>query len=393
MRVKRKNKIKILLLVFALVLSLAGCGTSDTQKSEGKESLKQVNAIPEDGIITKEQLSSIAGKEKNVQFQGKTEDGISYTWTYDGTQIQNPVDQNLKIEYQMDGLEDIKKEANGATNAIEMTMHNKEMICRPTLEVTLPETWDATSCVLVKEQNGTLAKLADVSVQKEEEKTTFTMEVASMDGTCYIVGGGGKSSTSNASTEQTSGDSKNSTSNTAQKAGSDGQTSIQNGTSQNKTGQNDASTAKSKSGGTKSTNTSSNSEKNTKLQCTISIDCKTILKNKDKLDSAKKDFVPSNGVILKTTKVTFEKGDSVHDILKKVCRSHNIHMESEYTPAYKSAYVEGIHQLYEFDCGEQSGWMYSVNGWYPNYGSSNYKVKDGDVIRWVYTCENGKDVQ
>ena len=67
-------------------------------------------------------------------------------------------------------------------------------------------------------------------------------------------------------------------------------------------------------------------------------------------------------------------------------------MEASYTPMYGSVYVEGINNLYEFDCGELSGWMYSVNGIYPNYGCSSYILKDGDVICWVYTCDLGYDV-
>ena len=55
-------------------------------------------------------------------------------------------------------------------------------------------------------------------------------------------------------------------------------------------------------------------------------------------------------------------------------------------------YIEGIHNLYEFDCGDLSGWMYKVNGWFPNYGCSRYQLKQGDVIEWVYTCDLGKDV-
>ena len=54
--------------------------------------------------------------------------------------------------------------------------------------------------------------------------------------------------------------------------------------------------------------------------------------------------------------------------------------------------VEGINQLYEFDCGELSGWMYSVNSWFPNYGCSQYEVSDGDMIEWRYTCDLGRDV-
>ena len=60
---------------------------------------------------------------------------------------------------------------------------------------------------------------------------------------------------------------------------------------------------------------------------------------------------------------------------------------------YDSYYIEGINHLYEFDCGEQSGWMYKVNEWFPNYGCSSYELSDGDVIVWCYTCKGlGTDV-
>ncbi|MBQ6393402.1 MAG: DUF4430 domain-containing protein, partial [Eubacterium sp.] len=126
--------------------------------------------------------------------------------------------------------------------------------------------------------------------------------------------------------------------------------------------------------------------------CTISINCSTILNNMDNLTAGKEEFVPSDGWILKSTKVSFSDGESVHDVLQRVCKDKGIHMESSFTPAYNSAYVEGINQLYEFDCGELSGWMYNVNGWFPNYGCSKYVLSDGDVISWVYTCDLGKDV-
>ena len=79
-------------------------------------------------------------------------------------------------------------------------------------------------------------------------------------------------------------------------------------------------------------------------------------------------------------------------MLQRVCRDNGIHMEFSNTPMYNSAYIEGIGNLYEFDCGEQSGWMYAVNGWFPNYGCSRYALKDGDTVKWVYTCDYGKDV-
>ena len=53
--------------------------------------------------------------------------------------------------------------------------------------------------------------------------------------------------------------------------------------------------------------------------------------------------------------------------------------------------IEGIGNLYEFDCGELSGWMYTVNGQAPNYGCSQYQLEDGDVVEWIYSCDMGRD--
>lgn len=97
--------------------------------------------------------------------------------------------------------------------------------------------------------------------------------------------------------------------------------------------------------------------------------------------------------ILDTTTVTFSEGESVFDVLQRTCRERGIHMESSWTPIYNSAYVEGIANLYEFDVGSQSGWMYKVNGWFPNYGCSRYALQQGDEICWMYTCVGlGEDI-
>jgi len=126
--------------------------------------------------------------------------------------------------------------------------------------------------------------------------------------------------------------------------------------------------------------------------CTLSIECKTILDNMDSLDKEKVELVPEDGIIMPATKVTFYEGESVFNLLQRETKNNKIHMEFSNTPVYNSAYIEGIHNLYEFDCGELSGWMYKVNGWFPNYGCSRYIIKEGDVIEWVYTCDLGRDV-
>ena len=126
--------------------------------------------------------------------------------------------------------------------------------------------------------------------------------------------------------------------------------------------------------------------------CTLSVRCDTILDNIGWLDPEKVELVPADGVIFPATQVTFYEGESVFNVLLREMKKAGIHMEYVNTPMYNSAYIEGINNLYEFDCGELSGWMYKVNDWFPNYGCSRYQLKDGDVIEWVYTCSLGVDV-
>jgi len=128
------------------------------------------------------------------------------------------------------------------------------------------------------------------------------------------------------------------------------------------------------------------------LTCTISVSCAAILDHMDWLDPEKAELVPEDGWLLEPVQVTFYEGESVYNVLRRTCKQQKLHMEFRDTPIYNSAYIEGIGNLYEFDCGEQSGWMYAVNDWYPNYGCSRYQLKDGDVICWRYTCDLGTDI-
>ncbi|SDE10793.1 protein of unknown function [Paenibacillus sp. UNCCL117] len=125
---------------------------------------------------------------------------------------------------------------------------------------------------------------------------------------------------------------------------------------------------------------------------TLSVSCKAILNNLDRLDPDKKDILPEDCLIYKPQQVVFYEGESVFDVLLREMKKHKIHMEFAMTPVYNSHYIEGIHNIYEFDCGELSGWMYRVNGWFPNYGSSRYPLKDGDTVEWLYTCDLGRDI-
>lgn len=134
-----------------------------------------------------------------------------------------------------------------------------------------------------------------------------------------------------------------------------------------------------------------NSKEENKYKCTIEIECKTILNNMEKLDSALKDYIPSDGILLKRQTVSFCEGESVYDILKRTSKENNILMEASFTG--KMAYIEGISNIYEFSCGELSGWIYYVNGESFNKSCSEYKLKDGDEIQWRYTCDLGEDLK
>ena len=105
-----------------------------------------------------------------------------------------------------------------------------------------------------------------------------------------------------------------------------------------------------------------------KTACTVSISCQTLLNNLDRVKKNKLSVIPSNAVILSAVN------------------------EFTLAPIYNTAYIEGIGNIYEFDCGSTSGWLYKVNGEFLSYGCSDCKLSDGDVIEWVYTCDLGKDV-
>lgn len=129
-----------------------------------------------------------------------------------------------------------------------------------------------------------------------------------------------------------------------------------------------------------------------KTVCTLSVRCDTINQNIDLLDEGKRGLVPSDGIIYENQNAEFNEGESVFDVLLREMKNNKIHFEYVNTPMYNSVYLEGINNIYEFDCGSGSGWLYKVNGEFPSCGCSQYILKNNDVIEIVYTCNMGKDV-
>lgn len=157
---------------------------------------------------------------------------------------------------------------------------------------------------------------------------------------------------------------------------------------------------------TKPTTTATTTQATTEVKnyCTVRIECNTIYDNIGKLKSGKKAFLPTRGVILDGVQVELSGGESAFDVIKKACeenvctdgcqycKASGVQIEYTYTPAFNNYYIEGIHQIYEKDCGTQSGWMYSVNGKFPDVGTSSYTVLPGDVIVFSFTCNMGEDI-
>ncbi len=156
---KKKQKfLKLGLCVALSAMLVSGCGTdkaaapskenTETVSKENtvktkekptedtKDTLKEENEIPKDGVITQEQMESIAGVKGKYRFNGETSDGVKYTWTYDGLKIQNPVEQKLKVELSGDDLDEIKKQADNAPYALQVKLQKMELAAPATLELT-----------------------------------------------------------------------------------------------------------------------------------------------------------------------------------------------------------------------------------------------------------------
>ena len=127
-------------------------------------------------------------------------------------------------------------------------------------------------------------------------------------------------------------------------------------------------------------------------RCEIEIICKTAVEYAKNHPSVALSDKAASGIILQSTAVEILSGDTAFDVLTRVCANNGISLEFTKTPLYNSYYIEGIGDLYEFDCGSSSGWIYSVNGERPSRSCSEYRLSDGDKIVFAYTLKNGADI-
>ena len=366
------KKILSLLLAFTIIVSLCAC-----QGNFGSVNLNESVEIPENGIIKESIIKKIQSENAIGVFTGQS-GGLRYEWTIFGSDIAQPKEINLAVS--------ITKTVSGDPK---VTLSQAEPFgFSALLSIYLDEQWSAQSATAY------VGEQALASVSLTGSKTTilnltldgsaghFEIRPDELPEDAYIP-------ETEVPTEETTAPEIQAT------TGNDEYLSKpQNGDDQVYTDGKDKYLTDPVPEGKPQPVEPEDVEvdKGAAYTCTFSIECSTILNNLDMLDPDKLEMVPSGGLILSKTTVTFYEGESVFDVLQRLCKEKGIHMEAEWTPIYNSAYVEGIHNLYEFDCGSLSGWMYKVNGWYPNYGSSRYQLKDGDVVEWRYTCDLGNDV-
>ena len=357
------KKILSLLLAFIIMLSLCAC-----EGNWESVNLKDPIEIGEDGFIKESIIKQVKSENAIGVFTGKSGD-YKYEWTIFGSDIAEPKEINLGVQ--------ISKADDENINVV-LTQADAFGFSA-LLSIYLNEIWDAQSATAYANDKA----IASVSVTGS--KTTILNITLDGSANNFIICPG-----ANPEDENQTPSTESTTTNPSTPTG--GQDDYLSKPEQNG-GKDQYLTDPVPEGKPKPVEPEDqNVDKAKTYTCTFSIECSTILNNLNMLDSEKLEAVPSGGVILAKTTVTFYEGESVFDVLQRVCKEKGIHMESSWTPIYNSAYIEGIHNLYEFDCGELSGWMYRVNGWYPNYGCSRYQLKDGDVVEWRYTCDLGNDV-
>lgn len=182
---------------------------------------------------------------------------------------------------------------------------------------------------------------------------------------------------------------KGSTSTTAQSTSQNGSTAATDTTKkQNKTASSAAKT--SKKHGKQSTTAAKTTKKanappKSEEVCYITIECKSILKHLGDLKPGHEKYVPSDGYLLRKYSCTYKSGDTAYDILKRSCAAQHIKITAQNT--VYGVYIAGINNIDEKDCGDESGWLYSVNGKFPSITCGKQKVKPNDEILFTYTCE------
>ena len=134
-----------------------------------------------------------------------------------------------------------------------------------------------------------------------------------------------------------------------------------------------------------SSNNNSSSEKNNNEE---------IKKEENKEEEKPKFIVNINIKMVDNTifssQIVLENEVTAFEALKYYCENNSIQIG--YTGSAQFIYVSSINGIKEKSEGPSSGWMYKVNGTFPNVSAGKYKLSSNDTLEWVFTKDGGKDV-
>ena len=395
------KKTTVLFLLFIIFISdLSGCS------DKGDNSHNRTMQIPADGIISANVFEKIKDNDDIGIFNGNSND-ITYQWLFMGSLIDSAKDENLLVSFSNTQNEEIKKQLSSEYVQELSFSLNDIPNGKPTLSIYFIYPWNV-DFVEVYRYDSALneAVLVSTAALENVPNAVITFIPQEYKGLFYLVGRNNDSQDNpNIQNTQTNEVEPQRNQNPQQ------DDYVNEGDSQNnnnytpdtqpQTEQRDNPTVTQDQYLTDPIPDSRPTpvepedvvvDDSKRYTATISIRCDTILNNMNKFNKDKLSVLPSDGTIMNTRTAVFYEGESVFDVLQREVRASGIHMEFQFTPIYNSVYIQGINNIYEFDCGELSGWMYKVNGWFPNYGASRYSLQQGDIIEWVYTCDLGSDV-
>ena len=376
------KRIFSLVLVIILLLLIAACKGNLTPVD-----LKEPITIPQNGIISKKTFDEIKNENSVAVFKGENSN-FKYEWTVFGKDITQTRDINLSVAF------------SKTQKGIEVSLHETKDFGFPTvLSIYTNDKWTADTAtaysgnkaVYSVSLTGTDTTILNVPIDKIYPVFKILPdEIMSEE----------NDTSSNVTTSDNTQTNNSSRGNDTSSATSNKPSSSSNSATTGKPSQSSVSSEKDRyqtdpvpDGKPKPVEPENNETDTTKTYtCIFSIECTAILNNLENLNPEKLELIPSDGIILEQVEVEFFDGESVFDVLQRVCQENGIHLESEWTPIYNSAYIKGINNLYEKDCGKLSGWQYRVNGWYPNYGCSRYKLTDGAKVDFRFSCDLGKDI-
>lgn len=394
----KKKAATILLSVLTLVvLIFPGCAPD--------QGATRAYSIPKNGIVTKAQLEKLRENAGLAIFKG-SEKGIDYEWTFVGPEIRNPTDVNLKVDFHPSNEAAMRQQAD--TNQIFAFSPAQEGVLpgKPSLSITVGKSWAYGTYKLYASNAGVTAAgqvqvvngVASLQFERNNggwyffTKSNIASAASSSGSSTTVSSGSSGTAPSGSSATTSSGNSGTSKTGSANPGGPKG-SSIPPSQTQNG-GENGSTTGGTNPATPAPTPNPPALNPARKISVTMMIRCDTAVKNWNNLKPNKQDHhvVPADGCILPVTTESVDAGETVYDLLVSVCEHNRIQMQHKGYAIYNSEYIQGINNLYEFDCGQLSGWMYCVNGWYPNYGCSQYVLKNGDAVQWNYTCNLGRDL-